>query len=156
MTAEQSLSPFWSLSLFLFFRFLNDDVIEMSEKDSQKNCIHHTSSSSIPIMTMRMRMMMKGPQLLSTIALLSAVRPHHRSSSLLASAFFTSRVSHHHTIRMMASSTTTTTSNINQTQILQDALYRIRDVNHVPPHIRESLIPFCVDGRVVGQVKGYQ
>ena len=103
-------------------------------------------------MTMRMRMMMKGPQLLSTIALLSAVRPHHRSSSLLASAFFTSRVSHHHTIRMMASSTTTTTSNINQTQILQDALYRIRDVNHVPPHIRESLIPFCVDGRVVGQV----
>ena len=38
-------------------------------------------------------------------------------------------------------------------QLLQDMLYRIRQVRHVPNEIRDSLLEFRVDGIKLGQVR---
>lgn len=37
-------------------------------------------------------------------------------------------------------------------QLLQDMLFRVRECNHIPAKIRESIMDFVVDGAVVGKV----
>ena len=52
--------------------------------------------------------------------------------------------------------TTTTAMTMEQQQQqkwVQDALYRIRDSNRMPDDIRASLIPFVLDGKVLGKVR---
>ena len=44
-------------------------------------------------------------------------------------------------------------SSPNDAQVVQDMLYRIRQVNYMPEDIRASLLDFVVDGRKVGKVR---
>ena len=41
----------------------------------------------------------------------------------------------------------------NSQQLMQDILYRVRDVNKMTPEIAASLLPFSVNGQVLGQVR---
>ncbi len=60
-----------------------------------------------------------------------------------------------------SSSSTSSTASIPQTgadlldqaKVVQDMLYRIRQVNYMPDDIRQSLLPFVVDGVTVGKVR---
>jgi hypothetical protein len=45
------------------------------------------------------------------------------------------------------------TSQINDEQLVQDMLYRIRQVNNMPADIRSSLLEFQVDGIALGKVR---
>jgi len=51
-----------------------------------------------------------------------------------------------------ASSSSTTSSDVEEAQLLQDALYRIRKVNYLPEDIKASLMDFTVDGKMLGRV----
>jgi hypothetical protein len=42
---------------------------------------------------------------------------------------------------------------LDQAKVVQDMLYRIRQVNYMPDDIRQSLLPFVVDGVTVGKVR---
>jgi hypothetical protein len=41
-------------------------------------------------------------------------------------------------------------------QLVQDMLYRIRQVNHMPEEVRSSLIDFQVEGVKLGKVRHYE
>jgi hypothetical protein len=76
---------------------------------------------------------------------------------------FRERVSHQQRHKKLygTSSSTSSTASIPQTadyvldqaKIVQDMLYRIRQVNYMPDDIRQSLLPFVVDGVTVGKVR---
>ena len=57
-------------------------------------------------------------------------------------------VSHRRSTRQHATSSMTTDA-----QVMQDILYRVRDVNKMTPEIRSSLLPFQVDRQDLGQVR---
>ena len=65
-----------------------------------------------------------------------------------SSGQFSSRPFYAATVGNAATSTT-----LCDPQLLQDMLYRIRQVSHVPPDIRDSLLEFRVDGIKLGQVR---
>ncbi|CAB9525852.1 thiamin pyrophosphokinase-related protein [Seminavis robusta] len=46
-----------------------------------------------------------------------------------------------------------TTATVTDEKIMEDALYRVRQVNYLPDEIRSSLVDFRVDGRVLGKVR---
>jgi hypothetical protein len=45
------------------------------------------------------------------------------------------------------------TSQINDEQLVQDMLYRIRQINQMPADVRSSLLEFQVDGITLGKVR---
>jgi hypothetical protein len=45
------------------------------------------------------------------------------------------------------------TSNIEEKKLVQDMLYRVRQVNHMPEEVRSTLLDFQVDGIKLGKVR---
>jgi hypothetical protein len=71
------------------------------------------------------------------------------------SSAFVARVAPRRQLSTKSTATMASTTRDNE-QLVQDMLYRIRQVNHMPEEVRSSLIDFQVEGVKLGKVRHYE